>query len=378
MNTKGGKSPKVLPDVPGGMRNFDDAPGHQGLEELSRRPGEVEDSARAMINGTRRSEILDIAREVLRVEAEGILHLLARVDESLVQAVLWIYECTGRVVVTGIGKSGVVGRKIVATLSSTGTPAIFIHPVEAMHGDLGMVRGEDIVLALSNSGETDELNIILPSLKRIGTRIIAFTGNLSSSLAGYCDLAVYTGVPREACPFGLVPTASTTAQLAMGDAMAVALLTLRRFQARDFHDLHPGGHLGERLKVALRDVMRQGEQIPLVGPDHTIAQAIEEMSVKKVGATLIVDEGRQLLGIFTDGDLRRALHARRNIHDRPVRSFMSHNPRTIAANLSVADALEMMEHHEITVLPVTDEGGTLQGILHLHDLLGKGKIRFTR
>jgi arabinose-5-phosphate isomerase len=326
----------------------------------------------------RRGEILEIAREVLRIEAEGILHLLEHVSEDFATAVQWIFAARGRVIVTGIGKSGIVGRKVVATLSSTGTPALFIHPVEAMHGDLGMVRSEDIVLALSNSGETDELNIILPSLKGIGTRIIALTGSLSSTLAHYCDLAIYTGVPREACPLGLAPTASTTAQLAMGDALAVALIKLRNFQVQDFQRYHPGGHLGERLQVPLFEVMCQGEDIPKVDRETPVPQALEEMSRKELGATLIVGPQEELLGIFTDGDLRRALNRFPDLVHRHIHEVMTPQPRAIRADRSVADALEMMEQHLITVLPVVDDADHLQGILHLHDLLGKGKIRFTR
>ena len=326
----------------------------------------------------RRGEILEIARDVLRIEAEGILHLLEHVSEDFATAVQWIFAARSRVIVTGIGKSGIVGRKVVATLSSTGTPALFIHPVEAMHGDLGMVRSEDIVLALSNSGETDELNAMLPPLKGIGTRIIAFTGSLTSTLAQYSDLVIYTGVPREACPLGLAPTASTTAQLAMGDALAVALIKLRNFQVQDFQRYHPGGHLGERLQVPLYEVMRQGDDIPKVAREAPVPEALVEMSQKELGATLIIGPQEELLGIFTDGDLRRALNQFPDLAHRQIHEVMTPRPRSIDADRSVADALEMMEQHLITVLPVVDAADHLQGILHLHDLLGKGKIRFSR
>jgi arabinose-5-phosphate isomerase len=325
-----------------------------------------------------RSEIIDIAQEVLQTEAEGLLHLVERVGDPFATAVQWIFGSTGRVIVTGIGKSGIVGRKIVATLSSTGTPSFFLHPVEAMHGDLGMVRGEDIVLALSNSGETDELNIILPSLRSMGTRIIALTGDISSSLAQNSDLAIYTGVPREACPLGLAPTASTTAMLAMGDALAVALLKLRDFQARDFKRYHPGGQLGERLQVPLFEVMKQGGDIPRVRPEAPVSEALEEMSRKGMGATLVVGEDDSVLGIFTDGDLRRALNKHLDLRGKQVQRIMTPRPRSIGSDLSVADALELMERHQITVVPVSNASGGLVGILHLHDLLGKGKISFTR
>ncbi|MDY0040914.1 MAG: KpsF/GutQ family sugar-phosphate isomerase [Desulforhabdus sp.] len=323
-------------------------------------------------------EILRIAQEVLKIEAEGILHLLDRLDESFATAVQWIYQASGRIIVTGIGKSGVIGRKIVATLSSTGTPALFMHPVEAMHGDLGMVRKEDLVLALSNSGETEELNIIFPSLQNIGTKTIALTGNLHSTLARFCDLAIYTGVPREACPFGLAPTASTTALLAMGDALAVALIKLRNFQAQDFRRYHPGGHLGERLKIAIRELMRRGDEIPFVMEHIHVCEALKEMNLKGMGATLILAQGKKLVGIFTDGDLRRAMNKFVDFSDRKIRDVMTPNPRTVTPDRSVAEALEIMEQHLITVLPVIDKEGGLQGILHLHDLLGKGMIQFTR
>ena len=330
------------------------------------------------VNPDDSAEILRIAREVLQIEAEGILHLLDRVDESFAQAVQWIFDARGRVIVTGIGKSGIVGRKIVATLSSTGTPALFIHPVEAMHGDLGMVRRGDVALALSNSGETDELNVILPSLRGIGARIIAVTGNLSSTLARYCDLAIYAGVEKEACPFGLAPTASTTALLAIGDALAVALIRLRDFQASDFHRYHPGGHLGQRLQEPLCEVMLQGDAIPRVHADTPVSAALPEMSGKGLGATLVVSQDGEIIGIFTDGDLRRALNASPNLTQKRIQEVMTPKPRTVPNDRSVAEALEIMEHHQITVLPVVDGNRRLCGILHLHDLLGKGKIRFTR
>ncbi|MHC1741714.1 MAG: SIS domain-containing protein [Syntrophobacteraceae bacterium] len=325
-----------------------------------------------------RSEIIAIAQDVLHTEAEGLLHLAEHVGDSFSSTVRWIFDSPGRVIVTGIGKSGVVGRKIVATLSSTGTPSFFLHPVEAMHGDLGMVRAEDIVLALSNSGETDELNIILPSLRSLGTKIIALTGNLSSSLAQHSDMAIYTGVPKEACPLGLAPTASTTAMLAMGDALAVALLKLRDFQVRDFRRYHPGGQIGERLQVPLFEVMKQGDDIPRVRPDALVPEALKEMSRKGMGATLVVGDDDSVQGIFTDGDLRRALNKHLELHDKQVQQVMTPRPRSIGSELSVAEALEVMERHQITVLPVSNASGGLVGILHLHDLLGKGKIRFTR
>jgi arabinose-5-phosphate isomerase len=351
-------------------------PSNDPLEPESPAPASTVASCGPLAYGGREA-ILQTAEEVLRIEAEGVLHLIEHLDESFAAAVEWIYGSTGRVIVTGIGKSGIVGRKIVATMSSTGTPALFIHPVEAMHGDLGMVRGEDIVLALSNSGETPELNIILPSLRGIGTRVIALTGNLTSTLAQLSDIALYTGVPREACPLGLAPTASTTAQLAMGDALAVALIKMRNFKAQDFRRYHPGGHLGERLKVALYQVMREGDAIPRVTKETPVSEALKVMSSMGLGATLVVGEEGEVLGIFTDGDLRRALNTFPDLTDRKIQEVMTPKPRSILADCSVADALELMEQHLITVLPVVGSDEKLTGILHLHDLLGKGKIRFT-
>jgi arabinose-5-phosphate isomerase len=320
--------------------------------------------------------IINECREVLRIEAEGILNLIDRVGPEFAEAVQWIYKSRGRVIVTGIGKSGIVGRKIVATLNSTGTKALFLHPVEAMHGDLGMVSPKDIVLALSNSGETEELNMMLPTLKNLGTRIIALTGNLDSTIARSSDLAIYAGVTREACPLGLAPTASTTAMLALGDALAVALTNRRRFQAEDFRRWHPRGALGERLQVPVQWIMRTGSGIPRVQEGTTVGEALKEMDAKRLGATLVMSSSGRLLGIITDGDLRRGLCRHERLLDQPAEAIMSRNPKTIDVNGSVANALEIMERNEITVLPVGDSQGELLGILHLHDLLGKGHIKF--
>ncbi len=323
-----------------------------------------------------RKDLVNIAKDVLQIEAEGILTLIEHVDESFAEAVEMIFSSTGRVIVTGVGKSGIVGRKIVATLSSTGTPALFLHPVEAMHGDLGMVRPEDIVVALSNSGETDELNFILPSLRTIGTKIIAFTGNLHSTLAQNSDLAIYTGVPREACPLGLAPTASSTAMLAMGDALAVALIKRRDFKARDFRRFHPGGQLGQQLQVRVSELMRRGEAIPVVDRECPIKEAVTVMSQKGLGATLVADETDRLLGILTDGDLRRAVQRLNTLDGKVVADVMTPHPHTISPDRKAGEAIELMERHLVTVLPVTDPTGRILGILHLHDLLGKGRIRF--
>ncbi|UCG14910.1 MAG: KpsF/GutQ family sugar-phosphate isomerase [Deltaproteobacteria bacterium] len=322
------------------------------------------------------AKIIKEAKDVLRIEAEGILNLVDRLGPEFAEAVHWIYKTRGRVIVTGIGKSGIVGRKIVATLNSTGTKALFLHPVEALHGDLGMVSPDDIVLALSNSGETEELTAILPTLRSLGTRIIALTGNLQSTLGRSSDLVIDAGVDREACPLGLAPTASTTAMLALGDALGVVLLNRKKFRPEDFHRCHPGGVLGERLQVPIREIMRIGSSVPLVKEGTSVAAALEEMDVKELGATLVVSDSARLVGIVTDGDLRRGLYKYEAILRKPVEAIMSPNPKTVQADGSVADALGIMEDHEITVLPVASGQGEIQGILHLHDLLGKGHIRF--
>ena len=323
------------------------------------------------------TSIINEVKDVLRIEAEGILNLIERVGPEFAEAVHWIYKAKGRVIVTGIGKSGIVARKIVATLNSTGTKALFLHPVEAMHGDLGMVSPDDIVLVLSNSGETDELVAILTTLKTLGTKIISFTGNPESTLGRHSDLAIYAGVEREACPLGLVPTASTTAMLALGDALGVVLLNRREFQPADFHRCHPGGALGERLQVPIKDIMLTGDHVPRVNETATVTEAVEEMDSKGLGATLVMNHSEGLVGIFTDGDLRRGLCKHERILEEPVGNVMSPSPKTIQVKCSVAHALEIMEEHEITVLPVTSARGSILGIIHLHDLLGKGRIKFT-
>ena len=323
------------------------------------------------------ANLLDLAREVLRIEAEGLFSLIPKLDARFVQAVNLIFKAKGRLILTGVGKSGLVARKLVATFNSTGTPSIFLHPVEAMHGDLGMVSRDDVVLALSNSGETRELTILLPSLKRLQVPVIAFTGRLNSSLGLSSQVVLDTGVPREACPLGLAPTASTTAMLAMGDALAVVLLSRRGFQAADFRRFHPGGSLGERLSVAIAEVMLTGDRMPLVSGDDPLELAIREMDAKKLGAALVTDRSGTLKGIITDGDLRRALTRSGNILEKKVREIMTARPRTIGPEALASQALELMEHHSITLLPVVDEDRRVVGVIHLHDLLGRGEFKFT-
>jgi arabinose-5-phosphate isomerase len=316
------------------------------------------------------------AREVLRIEAEGLLGLIERVGDEFTQAVDLIFQSKGRVVVTGIGKSGLVGRKIVATLNSTGTPSIFLHPVEAFHGDLGMVQPSDVVLAISNSGETDEINALMDSLRALGARVVAMTGDPGSTLARAADVSLDVAVPREACPLGLAPTASTTAALAMGDALAVALINARRFSSSDFKKFHPGGTLGDRLSVQVREVMVTGRRVPTVKKDTPLIETLKVMNRFSMGAVLVVGPQKELLGIFTDGDLRRHVAEYGQIKDDVTERFMTPNPLAITADRLAADALEVMQASEVTVLPIVDARNRLEGLIHLHNLLGKGKFRF--
>jgi arabinose-5-phosphate isomerase len=312
------------------------------------------------------------AKEVLRLEAESILQLIDRVGEDFSRAVELIYRCTGRVIVAGIGKSGLIGRKVVATLTSTGTQALFLHPVEGLHGDLGIVTKDDILVAISHSGETDELNIIVDSIRGIGVPRIAFTGNLSSTLARSCDIVIDVGVTREACPFGLAPTSSSTAALAMGDALAVALIHRRNFQEKDFFKFHPGGSLGSRLRAKVRDVMIRGNQIPRVDMGATLLDAIKKMDETNKGFVLVTDVAETLLGILTDGDVRRLVRTGLDFKNQRIESLMTRSPKSIRQNISVALTVEMMQRMEITTLVVTDDENRIQGYVHLHDILGRG------
>jgi len=323
------------------------------------------------------NDIIQQAINVLKIEAEGILSLTERIDHSFVEMAETIYHSKGRLIIGGIGKSGIVGRKIVATLNSTGTRAIFLHPVEAMHGDLGMVGADDIFLALSNSGETDELNILLPSIRNIGCKIIAFTGNKNSTLAKQSDIVIDVGVRQEACPLGLAPTASTTALLAMGDALAVILINKKHFNSSDFKKIHPGGALGQRLSQNVADIMLTGDAVPSVFEEDTMETAISEMNRPGLGVTFVLKPDHTLVGIITDGDLRRALAEKKEVHTMKVREMMTRHPLTIAPESPAYDALNIMEKYEITVLPVTDDSDRkVRGVLHLHDILGKGAFKF--
>ncbi len=312
---------------------------------------------------------LALARDVLGTEAKAIANLAARQGAPFVAAVTLMLRCRGRVVVSGIGKSGHIARKLAATLASTGTPAFFVHPAEASHGDLGMITADDVVLMLSNSGETDELVLLVPHLKHQGAKVIALTGNDASSLARDADVHLDAAVDAEACPLGLAPTASTTAALALGDALALALLDARGFSVDDFARAHPGGSLGRRLLTRVRDVMRTGRELPIVGVEATLAEAVVEMSGKGMGMTAIVGAGERVEGIFTDGDLRRCLERVRDLKAARVADVMTRTPKTIGPERLAIDCVPLMETTpKVTVLLVVDDGGRLVGALHLHDL----------
>ena len=313
-------------------------------------------------------QALELAKQVLRIEGEAVLALIDRLNGSFLQALELILNIRGRVIVSGIGKSGHVGRKIAATLASTGTPAFFVHPAEASHGDLGMITHEDIVLGISNSGESEELLNILPAIKRQGAKLIAMTGNAKSSLSRDANVHLDAAVAHEACPLNLAPTASTTAALALGDALAVALLDARGFGAEDFARSHPGGSLGRRLLTRMRDVMRTGEAIPVVGPEASIAAAIGEITRGTIGMTVVVSAEHKVLGIFTDGDLRRAVLKHPDLSGLTVRDVMTANPRVMNPDKLAAEAVEMMEKYKINQIPVVDEAGCLIGALNMHDL----------
>ena len=315
------------------------------------------------------AQTLQLARETLDIEAAALLGLKARLDERFLKAVDMMLGVQGRVVVTGMGKSGHIGRKIAATLASTGTPAMFVHPGEASHGDLGMIKAVDVVLGISNSGESDELVAILPVLKRQGVPLIAMTGGLTSSLARHADVVLDTSVEKEACPLNLAPTASTTAQLAMGDALAVALLDARGFKPEDFARSHPGGALGRKLLTHVSDVMRQGDEVPRVGPDASFSDLMREMSSKGLGASSVVDAEGRVLGVFTDGDLRRLIEKGADLRGLKARDVMHAQPRTIAAEALAVEAAEMMELHRITSILVVDEAGRLCGAINTNDLM---------
>lgn len=321
--------------------------------------------------------IISKAIDVLKIEAQGILALAGKLDQAFETLVQDICDSPGRVIISGIGKSGLIGRKIAATLSSTGTNAMFLHPVEAVHGDLGMVSPHDVFIAISNSGETSELNQLLPEIRGIGCRLVGFTGNPTSTMARYCDLVIDTGVEKEACPFNLTPTASTTAQLAMGDALAVVLIEKKNFNKTDFMRSHPGGALGQRLASRVGEIMLTADQAPRVFVDDIMTSALETMDRFSLGAVLVLNRYGQLKGIITDGDIRHAIaRGIMDYHRLTAGDVMTRNPRCSSVDAYLYDALNLMEKYEITVLPIVDSDSRLEGILHLHDILGKGSFKF--
>ena len=321
--------------------------------------------------------MLENARNVLKMEADAILELVPRINGQFTAAVEMILACPGRTVITGMGKSGIIGRKMAATLASTGTPSFYLHPAEGIHGDLGMVTADDVVIALSNSGETGEILHILPSLRRIGAKVIAMVGNPNSSLGKNADVVLDVGVSKEACPLGLAPTSSTTAALAFGDALAVALLSKRKFTADQFAVFHPGGSLGRKLLMTVADVMHAGDDNPLVKGDMKVQDALFIITDKGLGAVSVVDDENKMIGVLTDGDIRRGLSQGFSFLTRPVTELMTKAPKTITQDKLAAEALHLMESNKprpITVLPVIDADKHVIGLLHMTDLVRQGVV----
>lgn len=316
----------------------------------------------------------ELAKNVINIEQQAITELLQYVDSNFENACQIMFECKGRVIVIGMGKSGHIGGKIAATLASTGTPAFFVHPGEASHGDLGMITKDDVVLTISNSGETGEVLAIIPVIKRIGSKLISMTGNTSSTLAKLADTHICIKVTTEACPLGLAPTSSTTATLVMGDALAVALLNARGFTADDFALSHPGGSLGKRLLLRLSDIMHKGERLPVVSEKALIKDALVEMSLKGLGMTAIVNNNNQLIGLFTDGDLRRILDLQIDIHKDKITTVMTKSPTVAQADMLAAQALNIMEDKKINGLIIVDESQSPIGAMNMHDLLSSGVL----
>ncbi|OGP98556.1 MAG: hypothetical protein A2Z51_04515 [Deltaproteobacteria bacterium RBG_19FT_COMBO_52_11] len=320
-------------------------------------------------------EILRHAREVIRIEAEAVQGLLDRLDDNFVRAVEALLACQGRVVVTGIGKSGLVGRKIVATLTSTGTPALFLHPVEGLHGDLGMVTAKDVLMAISHSGETAEIINLLPSLKKIGAKIITLTGHLTSTLAKNSEIVIDGGVEREACPLGLAPTSSTTAALVIGDALAIALMRQRKFDEKDFALLHPGGSLGERLHLRVKDVMRPVEEFPAITKETTVNEFLVAINRQGTDFALVLHPDGSLAGVAAARDLRRGDIGSPHFLSRFVEGLMASAPSTIEEGSSATEAMRTMMENDLVVLPVLDKGKQLKGVVTFRDLLNKGDLR---
>jgi arabinose-5-phosphate isomerase len=326
------------------------------------------------IQGFTDDDLVDLGRQALAVEIEGLRAQVPRLGAEFARACRICLNCRGRIVVTGMGKSGHIGGKLAATLASTGTPSFFVHPAEASHGDIGMITRDDAVLALSNSGETDEILVIVPVIKRLGVPLIAFTGNPLSALARVATVHLDIGVPAEACPLNLAPTASTTAALAVGDALAVALLKARGFTEEDFARSHPAGSLGRRLLLHVKDVMRVGADIPKIAADTTLADGLIEVTRKGLGMTAIVDAQDRLLGVFTDGDLRRALDGSADLRKTRMAEVMTRHAKTVGPGSLAAEAVHVMETHRITALVVVDASGAVVGALNVHDLLRAGVV----
>ncbi|MET0074275.1 MAG: KpsF/GutQ family sugar-phosphate isomerase [Candidatus Thiodiazotropha lotti] len=318
------------------------------------------------------AQMIELGQAVIETEAAAVSALIPRLGAGFAQACHYLLHCRGRIVVIGMGKSGHIGNKLAATLASTGSPAFFVHPGEASHGDLGMITPDDVVLALSNSGETGELLVILPLLKRLGVPLIAMTGKAHSTLAKESEVHIDVSVDKEACPLGLAPTSSTTAALVMGDALAVALLQARGFTAKDFALSHPGGSLGRRLLLHVGDIMHSGEALPVVSQEASLHEALEVMSVKGLGMTAVVDQQGQLVGVYTDGDLRRTLNQPIDIHNMRVAEVMTKNCKQVPPEMLAAEALQMMEENKINGLLVVDGGRRLVGAFNMHDLLRAG------
>lgn len=320
-------------------------------------------------------DALSVARRVLKTEADAVHALIEKLNGSFERAIDTIFEARGRVVVTGMGKSGLVGKKIAATLASTGTPAFFLHPAEASHGDLGMVTSRDIIIAISNSGETDEITDLIPFLKRFGVSVISMTGNQNSTLAKASDVSLDISVKEEACPLGITPTASTTAALAMGDAIAVALLVKRGFRQEDFASFHPSGSLGKKLFVRVKDLMHKGVALPVIGSSTPVMDAVMEISSKRLGIAIVADKAGKLLGVVTDGDVRRGIQKwGKDFFDMKAEEVMTRSPKSISSEELAAKALSVMQTYSITSLVVPDSEGRVVGIIHLHDILKDGIV----
>lgn len=364
MTMAAARAGKLHKTLPGGVRA---KPAAKPLRAPSNRGGKSA-VATARLPALARPSALKLARNVLAIEAKAISKLATRLDHNFELALNMILACSGRVIVSGIGKSGHIARKIASTMSSTGTPAYFVHPAEASHGDLGLIQSNDLLIALSYSGETAELLTIIPQIKRQGARLIAITGNAKSTLAVQADAHLDAHVDQEACPLNLAPTASTTAALAMGDALAVSLLDARGFSAEDFARSHPGGSLGRRLLTRVADVMRAGPDAPSVKLDASLQDALIEITRKRIGMTAIVDARHKVRGIFTDGDLRRALARTGDIRSVGIAAVMTPDPRTIRADQLAAEAVKLMEDHKVNQLLVVDRSNRLVGALNMHDL----------